>query len=311
MPESGRTIIPQHRETAQPSELLARPTHFRAGRFSFPLGRKTYIMGILNITPDSFSDGGKFFSADDSLRHAEAMLRQGADILDIGGESTKPGFLPVSLEEEHQRIVPIIELISRNFDCPISVDTYKPAIAEAALAAGACAINDINGLQQEPAMARIAASHQAGVVMMHNARLYRNNRMEQQESASVMDDVLAFLAASCCLAEQAGLGRDQLLIDPGIGFGVSPEESITMIAELSRLLELKLPILLGPSRKRFIGEILNLPAAERLHGTSAAVAIGIAHGADFVRVHDVREMAEVARVADALCRKAGKDRGLV
>ena len=310
MPESGQTNIQSNHDNPQPPDLLTRPSVFRAGRFSFPLGQKTYIMGILNVTPDSFSDGGKYFSIDESLRHAEVMLRQGADILDIGGESTKPGCLPVSLVEEHQRIIPIIELINRNFACPISVDTYKPAIAEAALAAGACTINDINGLQQDTAMARVAANYQAGVVVMHNARLYRSKQIAQQKSTNIMNDVLAFLTESCRVAEQAGLSRDQLLLDPGIGFGVSPEESVVMIAELSRLCELHLPILLGPSRKRFIGEILNLPAEERLHGTSAAVAIGIAHGADFVRVHDVREMAEVARVADALCRKAGKDRGL-
>ncbi len=300
----GKFFKQNDEQTQKDCSKCLKPAVFQAGRFNFPLGRRTYVMGILNVTPDSFSDGGKFNSVDQALRHAEAMLEQGADILDIGGESTRPGNSPVSLEDEIQRIIPVIEQISRKFSCPISVDTYKSDVAKAALAAGAVIINDICGLQQDLTMGQVAFEHQAGVVIMHNARLYRKNPAEEQTAANIMDHVRTFLLKSCQLASQAGLRREQLMIDPGIGFGVTPEESMQMIAKLADLKDFQLPILLGPSRKRFIGQILDQPAEGRLHGTSAAVAIGIANGADFIRVHDVREMLEVARVADALCRNS-------
>lgn len=293
---------------ANPVELTAdskKTAVFQAGRFDFPLGKKTYLMGILNITPDSFSDGGRFYSMDDALRHAEELLNQGADILDIGGESTRPGGATVSLEDELERVIPIIDKLSRMLGCPISVDTYKPAVAEAALSVGACIINDVCGLQYDPAMASVAFQKKAGVVIMHNARLYRKNQTGVNPSADIMTDVKRFLTDSCRIANLAGISNEYLMIDPGIGFGVTTEESIRMIAELDKLCSLQLPILLGPSRKRFIGDILDQPVNERLHGTSAAVAVGIARGADFIRVHDVREIHDVIRVADAICRCPG------
>lgn len=275
---------------------------FQAGRFEFPLGQRTYIVGILNVTPDSFSDGGRYITIDQALRHAEALLLAGADILDIGGESTRPGSFSLDVDEELQRVIPVVEKICRIFDCAVSVDTYKAAVANAALSAGACIANDINGLQQDPDMAATVARHNAGVIMMHNARLYRGVPPEASPSADIITDAAAFLRKSCQIAQQAGVQSDHILIDPGIGFGVTSGESIQMIARLNELKQLGFPILIGPSRKRFIGNILKQTAADRLHGTSAAVAIGIDHGADFVRVHDVREMAEVARMADALSR---------
>ncbi len=278
------------------------PTAIRAGRFTFPIGSRTYVMGILNVTPDSFSDGGKYDDLDQAVRHAEDMLKQGADMIDVGGESTRPGSTPVSCEEELQRIIPVIDRINRTLGCPISVDTYKPAVAAAALAAGACILNDINGLQKDPAMAVAACRYQAGVVIMHNARLYRNEAAPGPGRTDLMTDVRNFLARSVQVGLAAGLDRDQLILDPGIGFGITPEESIEMISRLHDLTQLGFPILLGPSRKRFIGHILGLPATERVFGTAAAVALGIAYGADIVRVHDVREMTEVVRVADAICR---------
>lgn len=281
---------------------------FRASRFEFPLNQRTYIVGILNVTPDSFSDGGRFITIDQALRHAEAMLLSGVDILDIGGESTRPGNYPVDREEELQRVIPVIEKVCKTFDCAVSIDTYKAAVADAALTAGACIVNDINGLQQDAEMAAAVARHNAGVIIMHNARLYRGVPPEASPSADIIIDVLSFLQNSCLIAQQAGVQPDHIMIDPGIGFGVTSSESIEMIARLNELKQLGFPILIGPSRKRFIGNILNQNAAERLHGTSAAVAIGIDHGADFIRVHDVREMAEVARVADALCRGLRADR---
>jgi dihydropteroate synthase len=283
--------------------MPVKPAVLRAGRFVFPLGRRTYIMGILNVTPDSFSDGGQFFTVDHALRRAEEMLKDGADILDIGGESSRPGGTPISAGEELQRVMPILERVVSTFDCPVSIDTAKSQVARAALAAGACMLNDINGLQLEPGLATAAQEHQAAVVIMHNARLYRKSDSPDVPISSLAADMRRFLSDSCQIAVQAGLCAEQMIIDPGVGFGVTPEESIQMINDLAALADFNLPILLGPSRKRFIGYILDLPADERIHGTSAAVAIGIANGADLVRVHDVRAMVEVSRVADAICRR--------
>lgn len=288
---------------------LCKPAVFQAGRFTFPLGKRTYVMGILNVTPDSFSDGGKYLASEQALRHAEEMLEQGADILDIGGESTRPGSMPVSCEEEQRRIIPVIDLINRTFACPISVDTYKSAVAAEALAAGACILNDINGLQLDSTMAGIACRHRAGVVIMHNARLYRTNEGQPPRQSDLMADILGFLQISVQLGMAAGLSHEQMLLDPGIGFGVTPDESIEMIARLDQLASLGLPILIGPSRKRFISHILGESATGRLFGTSAAIAVGIARGTDFVRVHDVREIVEVVRVADAICRFGGTGKG--
>jgi dihydropteroate synthase len=286
-----------------------RPAILQAGRFAFPLGRRTYIMGILNITPDSFSDGGLYLQTDQALRHASDMLSNGADIIDIGGESTRPGCKPISAEEEINRIMPVLEIISQTFNCPISIDTTKAEVAEAALRLGACMVNDINGLQLDSCMACTIFRHQAAVVMMHNARLYRQPSIEEKTDGSLLEDIRTFLGVSIQIAKQAGISTEQMIIDPGVGFGVSPDESIQMITGLSALKDLNLPILLGPSRKRFIGHILDLPVGQRLHGTSAAVAIGIANGADIVRIHDVLEMTEVARVADALCRHSPEIKG--
>lgn len=276
---------------------IVRPAAFQAGRFEFPLRQRTYLMGILNVTPDSFSDGGQFLSIDRAVLHAEELLQSGADILDIGGESTRPGFTPVSADEELIRVIPVIEKITQIFNCPISIDTYKPEVAKAALAAGACIVNDINGFQQYPEMAAITFQYKAGAVLMHNARLYRRENAD----SDIMSDVLNFLQQSCKIALNAGLMPDQLILDPGIGFGVTPDESIAMLARLSELNQMELPILSGPSRKKFIGHILG-PTAGRLNGTIAAAVAGILQGADFVRVHDVKEVAEAAKIADAICK---------
>jgi len=198
---------------------IVRPAAFQAGRFEFPLRQRTYLMGILNTTPDSFSDGGQFLSIDRAVRHAEELLQSGADILDIGGESTRPGYTPISADEELKRVIPVIEKITQTFDCPISIDTYKPEVARAALAAGACIVNDINGFQQYPEMAAITYQYKTGVVLMHNARLYRSENAD----SDIMGDVLNFLQESCKIALKAGLMPDQLILDPGIGFGVTPE----------------------------------------------------------------------------------------
>lgn len=285
--------------TSGASCQILRPAVFRAGRFSFPLRQRTYIMGILNVTPDSFSDGGKYFDCEQAVRHAESMLKAGADIIDIGGESTKPGFTPVSELEEQQRVLPVIEKLVQAFGCPISIDTTKPGVAEAALAAGACIVNDINGFHQSPELAAIAARYGSGAVLMHNARLYR----DEISKNDIMSDIHVFLRESCQIALAAGLQPEQLMVDPGVGFGVSPEDSMAMIARLDEMVDLGLPILLAPSRKRFIGHVLG-QSADRLNGTLASVVVGIVKGADFVRVHDVSSAVEAARVADAICRQA-------
>ena len=284
-----------------------RPALFRAGRFRFSLGQKTYIMGILNVTPDSFSDGGLFADAEAALRQAGQMLADGADIIDIGGESTRPGHALVSDEDEMERVIPVIRKIIAQYDCPIFFDTCKPGVAEAALAAGACIINDINGLQKEPNLIRIAGQYGAGVIMMHNARLYRPD--DEAESPDLFGDLIRFLGKSIDHALTGGLEPDQLMLDPGVGFGVTSEESMAMIARLQDLTAYQLPVLVGPSRKRFIGTILDVPVNEREFGTAAAVAVSIVNGADVLRVHNVLAMVQVARVTDALCRRGQKTAG--
>jgi dihydropteroate synthase len=257
-------------------------------------------MGIVNVTPDSFSDGGRFAAPDDALHQIEAMLKAGADIIDVGGESTRPGGEPVDADEELRRVLPVVAGIARRFGCPISIDTTKHEVARAALDAGASIVNDVLGLQSGGPMAQTVAEADAGVVIMHNARLCREAcRNGRQDIISAMT---AFLHNSLTVAFQAGLAPDQIILDPGIGFGVTTAESLAMIRRLPELQTFELPILVGPSRKRFIGEILQAPVDERLMGTATAVAVAIARGADFVRIHDVQELAPVVRMADAICR---------
>lgn len=284
------------------------PVLFRAGNFEFPLGGRTYIVGILNVTPDSFSDGGRFADPDLAIRHARRLMADGADILDIGGESTRPGSDPVDAETEMQRVIPVIRRVYDELGCPISVDTYKPEVARVALQAGACIVNDINGLQGDTGMADIVARGKAGVILMHNARIYRQNEPILEPDSDILADVTGFLRNSCRIAEAAGIQKERLILDPGIGFGVTAGESIEMIARLDELRALGLPILLGPSRKRFISHVLGQTPTSRLFGTGASVAMGISRGVDFVRVHDVREIAEVAAMADAIERADRPDR---
>lgn len=281
-------------------DVLKPRTVFRCKHHRLPIGLRTWIMGIVNVTPDSFSDGGRYLSPDDALRQAEALIKAGADILDIGGESTRPGADPVSEEEELRRVLPVVTRIAARFDCPVSIDTAKAEVARAALEAGACIVNDVTGFAAGESMAALVAEAKAGAVLMHNARLYRDARPDG--AGDGIKAILAFWQRSLQLAFQAGLASDQLILDPGIGFGVTTAESLAMIRRLPELKTLDLPILIGPSRKRFIGEILQVPAEERLMGTAAAVAVAVARGADFVRVHDVQELAPVIRMADAICR---------
>ena len=261
---------------------------------TWPLGRKTYIMGVLNVTPDSFSDGGRYVDPDAALRHAVEMLGSGADVIDVGGESTRPGFRPVTAEEETARVLPVVERLVREFGALVSVDTSKAYVAERCLAAGAAMINDVRGLRRDPRIARLCAQAGAPLVMMHD--------LPVPAGPGLMDAIIDGLRESVGVAARAGLCQEQIVVDPGIGFGKDVAGNLQILRELHRLRELELPVLVGTSRKSTIGRVLDLPVDQRVEGTAATVALAVAGGADIVRVHDVREMARVARMADAIVR---------
>jgi dihydropteroate synthase len=290
-------------------------------------GARTYVMGILNITPDSFSGDGLippspppsplpiFFEngggqGGGALDRALAFLAAGADILDVGGESTRPGAEPVSAEEEMARVVPVIDLIRRNSDAIISVDTYKASVAEAALKAGADIVNDVWGLRADPDLGEVAARYRAPLVLMHNRSKTANAEIKARlggryvgmEYTDLLADVKRELLESVALARAVGVPDERIILDPGIGFGKTVEQNLALINRLDEIKALGFPVLLGASRKSFIGYTLDLPADQRLEGTAAAVAVGITRGADVVRVHDVQAMARVARMTDALVR---------
>lgn len=265
------------------------------GRYRLPMGGKTHIMGILNVTPDSFSDGGRYNTLEAAAIRAKKMVSEGADIIDIGGESTRPGHEIVETSEEISRVVPVVEILAKELNVPISVDTSKAEVAEKALRAGADIINDVWGLQRDAHMAGVIAGFGAGVVMMHNS--FDNNYSE------IMDDIIAFLEKSISAGEKSGIKRENMVVDPGIGFAKSMGNNLDIMKRLDELGILGLPVLLGTSRKSMIGNVLGLPVNERLEGTAATVAIGIAKGADIVRVHDVREMVRVVRMSDAIIRR--------
>jgi len=279
--------------------LVVTPGIWRCGGRRIEWGRRTLIMGILNITPDSFSDGGRYFSTTAALAEARLLIDEGADILDVGGESTRPGSEPVSAAEEMERVLPVIAALRQNFDCPLSVDTWKADVAEAALAAGADIINDISGLSFDPRMAGVIARSGAGVVIMHIRGTPRDMQKDPHYE-DVTGEVGEWLARQVELALAAGIRREQIVIDPGLGFGKRLEDNFTLLRELGRLGELKLPILAGPSRKSFIGRVLDLPPDDRVEGTAAAVTAAILNGARIVRVHDVRAIRRAALIADAI-----------
>jgi dihydropteroate synthase len=268
---------------------------------------RTLIMGILNVTPDSFSDGGQFLTVDGALAHAEQMISEGADIIDVGGESTRPGGEPVSVEEEIERVVPAIEALSRRVSVPISVDTTKSEVARAALDAGAAIVNDISALRFDFYVADAVARAGAGLVLMHSrgtpATMHRLPPV-----ADIMEEVVSSLRASIHMAERRGVKRKSIVIDPGIGFGKSQEQNLELIARLDELIAAfpDYPLLIGTSRKSFIGKILAgesgtpVPASERLHGTMATITAAVLKGANIVRVHDVKAAVETIRVAESI-----------
>ncbi|MBT9130538.1 MAG: Dihydropteroate synthase [candidate division WS2 bacterium] len=266
----------------------------RLGGHTWQWGQRTYIMGILNVTPDSFFDGGIFADPAQALKHARRMAEEGADIIDVGGESTRPGSLPVTAEQEITRIIPVLKMLKAELDIPISVDTYRAKTAEAAIKAGVDMINDVWGLKADPNMAGVIAGYGVPVCIMHNS--------SSSEYRSLIDDIVAGLHQGIEAAHKAGVKDENIVIDPGIGFGKSGDQNIEVIARLERFKAMGYPLLLGASRKSFIGRVLDLPVNERLEGTLAVTVLGIAKGADVVRVHDVWQNRRVAIMADRIVR---------
>lgn len=272
---------------AAPSRtLLAR------GR-AIPLGPRTLVMGILNVTPDSFSDGGRSAAPEDALANARRLVAEGADMLDIGGESTRPGHTPVPAEDEWARIAPVVGPLAAEAGVPISVDTYKAEVARRALAAGAAIVNDVWGFARDPDMARVVADHDAAAVVMHN-------RESVDESLDIVADMLGFFERALDAADRAGLPRDRIVLDPGIGFGKTFPQNLAAVRRLDELRVLGLPLLLGTSRKSLIGKVIDTTPAERLPGTIASNVIGIMAGVEIIRVHDVAAHVQAARVAEAI-----------
>ncbi|WP_018753561.1 dihydropteroate synthase [Paenibacillus sanguinis] len=266
---------------------------YRMGEASLTLGERTLIMGILNVTPDSFSDGGRYNQVEHALQHAREMLLAGADIIDIGGESTRPGHEPVTEQEELARVIPVVEKLHREMpQAPLSVDTYKAQVAEEALRAGAHLINDVWGFKAEPRIAQVAAQFGCPVILMHNR--------PDRAYGDLMSDVTADLLESVELAKRAGVSDERIILDPGIGFAKDYGENLEVMANLDQLAGLGFPLLLGTSRKRFIRTALDLPVDEVVMGTAATVALGIAQGCQIVRVHDVKEIKQTARMCDAM-----------
>lgn len=270
------------------------------GRHRLDFSRRTHIMGILNVTPDSFSDGGRFFDHARAVDHARRMADEGADVIDIGGESTRPGAAPVSLEEERRRVLPVIERLSGVLRIPLSIDTTKAAVADEAVGAGAVIINDVSALRADPDMAALAARRGAAVVLMHMRGTPRT--MQRQVAYDAMiDEIRDFFRERIDCARAAGIGERRMMIDPGIGFGKSvPDGNLTLLRRLGCFASLHKPVLVGPSRKAFIGAVPGAAADDREDGTAAAVAIAVANGASMVRVHNVGMMKRVAAMADAI-----------
>jgi dihydropteroate synthase len=271
----------------------------KCGKYRLDFGKRPYIMAILNVTPDSFSDGGHYFNIDRAVKHAKMMAAEGADIIDIGGESSRPGSEPVLLEKELERVIPVIKALSKEIDIPISIDTYKAEVAKEALNAGASIINDISGLRFDPLMAKVAAEAGCPVIIMHMKGTPRDMQ-KRPVYKDVVKEITAFFKERISFAVKNGIKKNKIIIDPGIGFGKTVVHNLEIIKRLKEFRKLGVPILIGPSRKSFIGRILNADVDKRLEGTAAAVAIGIANGANIVRVHDVKEMADVAKIADAI-----------
>ena len=283
-------------------------THYsiRCRKRTLILGKRTLLMGVLNVTPDSFSDDGFFFDKEKAIAHGLRMVEEGADIIDIGGESTRPGSKPLELEEELRRVIPVIESLAKEVDVPISIDTYKSTVAQRAIEAGAEIINDISGLHFDPGLAQVAAKEDAPLVLMH-IRGTPETMQKDVHYDSLFSEILQYLKDSIQRAESAGLDPRQIIIDPGIGFGKTVEDNLLIIKNLYEFRILGKPILLGTSRKTFIGKILNTEVEDRLEGTLSSIAIGVLNGAHIIRSHDVLQAKKAIVVADAIRMAGGKE----
>lgn len=262
------------------------------GKYQLDLRHKTAVMGVLNVTPDSFSDGGLYIEKDKAVTHARELEADGADILDIGGESTRPGYTKVSGEEELRRVLPVIQAVTQQVNVPVSIDTYKAETARQALEAGATIINDIWGGKADPEMAKVAARYEVPIILMHN----RVNA----DYTDLLPDIIADLQESIAIARRAGVCDTQIILDPGIGFGKNYEQNLEVMANLQEITDLGYPVLLGTSRKGMIAQTLNLPKHDRVEGTGATVCLGIEKGCQIVRVHDVKPMKRMATMMDAM-----------
>ena len=270
---------------------------YRFGTVDYDLSSRTHVMGILNVTPDSFSDGGRYLNIEQAIEHGQKLAEDGADFIDVGGESTRPGSESVSIEEEIRRVIPVIESLAQKIGVPISIDTYKSDVAEAALQVGATIVNDISAMTFDMNMSSIVAKHRASVVLMHIKGTPKTMQMNPSYK-NVTEDVKQFLREQVEKAIKANI--KQIIIDPGIGFGKKFEHNIQLLIELKMFTSLGHPLLVGVSKKSFLGAIMNLPPSERVEGTAAAVTASILNGANIIRVHDVKEMKRVAMVSDAL-----------
>ena len=264
-------------------------------------GEETGIMGIINVTPDSFSDGGKYANVEAAVMRAKQMVADGADIIDIGGESSRPGAEPITANEECRRVIPVVQALAEQFQIPISVDTYKAKVAREALSAGACVINDITALHGDPNMCQIIADAQAGVILMHMQGLPATMQ-KAPTYQNVVAEVHAWLTEVASQAVDRGIDSSRIMIDPGIGFGKTFDHNLEILRHLMQFRGIGYPMLVGGSRKKFIGRILDLPVHQREEGTAATVAWSIINGANMVRVHDVAKMKQVAQVIDTICR---------
>ncbi len=283
----------------------------RCGNLELRWGERTYIMGILNVTPDSFSGDGVGDDIEAAVAKARQLAEEGADIIDVGGESTRPGAPPVPTEEELRRVVLVIERLAAELSVPISIDSYKSAVAERALEAGARMLNDQWGLKSDPRLAELAAKWKVPIILMSNqrdkSRYDANLKRDTADYEDPIAEITASLEKSLEIAAAAGVPGENIILDPGIGFGKSWRHDLVIIRRLGEIKKLGRPVLIGPSGKSFIGKVLDLPVGERLEGTAAAVAIGIANGADIVRVHQVRPIVRLCRMADAIVRRQSGD----
>jgi dihydropteroate synthase len=279
-------------------KMVTKDKQIECGKYTLNYGEKTQVMGILNVTPDSFSDGGNYVDIDQAITHAKEMVKHGADIIDIGGESTRPGYEVISVEEEVARVVPVIKRLSKEIEVPISIDTYKAEVAKQAIEAGATIINDIWGAKADPDMASVAASYDVPIILMHN----RHDRNYTQ----IIPDMIADLMESVKIVTDAGVKDEKIILDPGIGFAKTKEDNLVVMRHLESFVQLGYPVLLATSRKSFIGHVLDLPPIERMEGTGASICLGIAKGCQLIRVHDVLEMSRMAKMMDAMLGIGGQ-----